>query len=67
MRRKDREINDVKEIINILDMCKTASVAMLDGDVPYVVPLSYGYEIRDNILVLYFHCAKEGRKIDILK
>ena len=67
MRRKDREINDVKEIINILDMCKTASVAMLDGDVPYVVPLSYGYEIRDNILVLYFHCAKEGRKIDILQ
>lgn len=67
MRRKDREINDINVITSILDMCKTASVAMIDNDVPYVIPLNYGYEIKDNILVLYFHCAKEGRKIDILK
>lgn len=67
MRRKDREINDIKTITSILDMCKTASIAMIDSDVPYVVPLSYGYEMKENILILYFHCAREGRKIDILK
>ncbi|MDE6699351.1 MAG: pyridoxamine 5'-phosphate oxidase family protein, partial [Lachnospiraceae bacterium] len=67
MRRKDREINDIKTITSILDMCKTASIAMIDSDAPYVVPLSYGYEMKENILILYFHCAKEGRKIDILK
>jgi len=67
MRRKDREIKDMKAITGILDMCKTASVAMIDNDVPYVVPLSYGYELKDDILILYFHCAKEGRKMDILK
>lgn len=67
MRRKDREITDIHVITGILDRCKTASVAMMDKDMPYVVPLSYGYEMKEDILVLYFHCAREGRKIDILK
>ncbi|MCM1174407.1 MAG: pyridoxamine 5'-phosphate oxidase family protein [Blautia sp.] len=67
MRRKDREVTETNEIRKILDSCKTACVAMLDGDLPYVVPLSYGYELEDDRLVLYFHCAREGRKLEILK
>lgn len=67
MRRKDREINDVEVIKDILDMCRTACIAMIDHDMPYVIPLSYGYEMKENGFILYFHCAKEGRKIDILK
>lgn len=67
MRRKDREVTDVNEIKNILNMCKTASVAMIDGNIPYVLPLSYGYDVNDDSLVLYFHCAREGRKLDILR
>lgn len=67
MRRKDREVTDIDEIKNILNVCKTASVAMIDENMPYVVPLSYGYELKDDRLVLYFHCAKEGRKLEILK
>lgn len=67
MRRKDREVTDVKEIESILAGCKTANVAMIDEGAPYVVPLSYGYELADGRLTLYFHSAKEGRKIDVLK
>lgn len=67
MRRKDREITDIKGITGLLDRCRTATVAMIDHDMPYVIPLSYGYEIKENSLILYFHCAKEGRKTDILK
>lgn len=67
MRRKDREITDIKGITDLLDRCRTANVAMIDHDMPYVIPLSYGYEIKENKLILYFHCAKEGRKITILK
>ena len=67
MRRKDREITGADGIREILDLCKTAAVAMIDGDAPYVVPLSYGYELEDGRLTLYFHCAKEGRKLDILR
>ena len=67
MRRKDREVSDIKEIIKILDTCKTASIAMVDDGIPYVVPLSYGYEIIDDKLILYFHSAMEGRKIETMK
>ena len=36
---------------------------MVDGNLPYVVPLNFGY--LDN--VLYFHSAKVGKKVEILK
>ena len=40
-------------------------LAMIDKDLPYVVPLSYGYDLGEDGLVLYFRCAKEGRKTEI--
>ncbi|MDR0294179.1 MAG: pyridoxamine 5'-phosphate oxidase family protein [Oscillospiraceae bacterium] len=68
MRRKDREVTDINGIEEILLKCKTCHMAMVDGDLPYVVPLSYGYRIFDgNRLELYFHSAPEGRKLDVLK
>ncbi len=67
MRRKDREVTDIDEIKDILDLCKTCHMAMIEENMPYIVPLSYGYEIEENTLTLYFHSAKEGRKIDILR
>lgn len=67
MRRKDREVTEINEIENIIKQCKTCHVAMVDEGEPYVIPLSFGYEIlEDKSLVLYFHSAKEGRKLDIL-
>ena len=68
MRRKDREITDITGIEEILLQCKTCHVAMIDDNVPYVVPLSYGYRILDGkALEIYFHSAHQGRKLDILK
>ena len=67
MRRQDREITDSQTLTEILNLCKTASVAMVDEGIPYVVPLSYGYDLKDSILTLYFHCAQKGRKLDVLK
>jgi len=63
MRRKDKEITDPKIIRDILSTADTVRIAMIDDNEPYIVPLNYGY--KDN--ALYIHCAKEGRKIDILK
>ena len=67
MRRKDREVTDVNEIMDILAQCKTANIAMLDGDVPYIVPLSYGYDYKEGTLIFYFHSAKDGKKLELLK
>lgn len=67
MRRKDREVTSDAEIAAILEKGKTCHVAMVDYGKAYVVPLSYGFFMQDGVLTLYFHSAKEGRKIDILK
>ncbi len=67
MRRKDRETENFEEIYDILKRCDTVKIAM-HGDVyPYIVPVSFGSEVVDGKVVIYFHCAKEGRKIDLLK
>ena len=67
MRRKDREVTDVYEIMKIIDNCPVIHIAMTDNGKPYVVALNFGYERQGNDLILYFHSAYEGRKIDILK
>lgn len=67
MRRKDREVTDLEEIKRIMDTCKVCHVAMMDKEGPYVVPLSYGYQVEENVLTLYFHSAKEGKKIELLR
>ena len=68
MRRKDREVTDLHGIEEILLQCKTCHVAMIDGDTPYLVPLSFGYKFLDGgVLELYFHSALEGRKLRVLR
>lgn len=67
MRRKDREVNEINELLPIIDQCKTCRIAMQDNAGIYIVPLNFGYIYENNQLVLYFHSAKEGRKISTLK
>lgn len=67
MRRNDREITDIEDIKKILDACKVCRVGMADEDGVYIVPMNFGYCYEDDRLVLYFHGAKEGRKIDMMK
>ena len=63
MRRKDKEITDKRTIEEIIKNSIVCRVAMCENDLPYVVPMCFGYE-KDTI---YLHSAKEGEKIDILK
>lgn len=63
MRRKEREINDLKAIELIITTSQVCRLALSDGDQPYIVPLCFGY--RDN--ALYFHSAIEGKKIEIIR
>lgn len=66
MRRKDREVLNIEEIKHIIDKCKVCHLAMVDKGLPYVVPLNFCFTIDENSLTLFFHCAKAGRKLDIL-
>ena len=67
MFRKDREVTDVNEIFNILDRCETVRVGVFNGEYPYIVPMSFGAEVIDGKIVVYFHGAKRGLKIDCLE
>ena len=67
MRRKDREIQDVGDIIKIIEKCKFARIALSQNNIPYIVPMNYGYTFENNKLTLFFHSALEGKKIDIIK
>ena len=63
MRRKDREITDRKKIESIIHKASICRLAMVDDNGPYIVPLCFGY--RE--MVLYFHSAKKGKKLNLLK
>ena len=65
MRRKDREITDRTEIDALLSRSKVCRVAFAVDSEPYLVPLSHGYDAKDG--ALFFHTAKEGRKIDCIE
>lgn len=67
MRRKDREVTEIKELMQIIDRCKVCRIAMQDKVGLYIVPMNFGYTYGNNQLVLFFHSAKEGRKINALK
>lgn len=67
MRRSDREIKDFDEIVKVLEKCDAVRLAFNDGDIPYIVPLSFGMERKGDELTLYFHSAQEGKKIDLIR
>ena len=67
MRRQDREITDINEKINIIKKCKMCRIGLSEHNMPYIIPLNYGYSFENNILTLFFHSALEGKKFDILK
>lgn len=66
MRKSNREIRDFDEICALVARCQTMRLGLQGGEYPYIVPLSYGFESAGGKIVLYFHCAKEGKKLDLL-
>lgn len=66
MRRKDREVTNIDEIMQIVEKAKILHLGMFDSEYPYVLPLHYGYEYTDGSLIIYLHSAKEGHKLDLI-
>jgi nitroimidazol reductase NimA-like FMN-containing flavoprotein (pyridoxamine 5'-phosphate oxidase superfamily) len=66
LRRTDRRIDDAAEMKDIVERADACRLAFADNGMPYIVTMSFGYTWDDR-LVLYFHGAKAGRKIDLLK
>ena len=63
MRRKEKEISDIKEIEKIIHEADYCHIGLVDDDEPYVVAMNYGYTGK----ALCLHCAAEGRKLDLIR
>lgn len=66
MRRSDREVTGLTNILAILDKCDVMRIGLCDGNTPYVVPMNFAYETAGEEVFIYLHCASKGRKLDII-
>ena len=66
MRRKDREITDIKDIINMIDECHIIRIGIADGDFPYIVPVNFAYTVTGDQICFYIHGAMAGKKYEML-
>jgi nitroimidazol reductase NimA-like FMN-containing flavoprotein (pyridoxamine 5'-phosphate oxidase superfamily) len=63
MRRKEKEIKNKEEMEDIIKKAIICRLGLSSNDQPYIVPLNFGYENNE----LHFHCAKAGKKMDMIQ
>jgi uncharacterized protein len=63
MRKVRQEIRDKSILEEILGNANICRLAMMDGDMPYLLPFNYGYSGG----CIYIHSAHEGKKIQLLQ
>lgn len=62
MRRQDKEILQPDLIQQIIDAAQVCRLGLCKDNVPYIVPVSFGYDGT----ALYFHTAVDGRKTEFI-
>lgn len=67
MRRKDREVTDPARIRGIIAACGCCRLGLCGEGRAYVVPLDFGFVEKEGRYTFYFHGAREGRKIDLIR
>jgi len=61
---KKRVLSNLQEMMDIANKCEACYVGMADkSNIPYVVPMNFGLDEKN----IYFHSARTGKKIEILK
>jgi len=65
MRRGDKAIKDKAKLEKILGETNYVTLALANGNEPYIVALSHSYDAEAGCL--YFHCASEGKKLDYMR
>jgi len=63
VRKAKQEIKDKAVLEEILSGAEICRLSMIDGELPYLVPVNYGYREGH----IYIHSAPAGKKIDLLK
>lgn len=63
MRRGKQEITDRNEIDEIIRKSTVCRLGMADEGMPYVTPICFGYDGTS----IFFHSARAGMRIDIIR
>ena len=63
MRNCTKEITDRAELEEVLARADVLYLALHDEPAPYVIPLNFAYAEG----ALWFHCAREGTKLDLIR
>ena len=58
MRRSDREITDLSELLSIINNCKVIHLAMIGDGEPYLLPLNFGYACENGAFSFFCHSAR---------
>jgi uncharacterized protein len=66
MRRNDKETSDLKIIEEIVLKADVCRVAFANDNIPYIVTMNFGFQGISEPR-LYFHCANEGRKLEMIR
>jgi len=66
MRRDDREIKEAGEIEEIISRSDVCRIAFAENNTPYIVTMNFGYSGGEEPC-LYFHCALQGRKLEMMR
>jgi uncharacterized protein len=66
MRRKEREIRGIAEMESIISQSDVCRIALADSNIPYIITMNFGYTGEPGRR-LFFHCAPEGRKIEMIR
>ena len=67
MTKRERQITDEKQILDILNAGKVLHLGLAVDNEPYVVPMNYGYTYENGKLVMYLHSAVRGKKLDMIR
>jgi nitroimidazol reductase NimA-like FMN-containing flavoprotein (pyridoxamine 5'-phosphate oxidase superfamily) len=67
MRRKDREICNMDEMLTIIKKCDVCRLALFDEEYPYIVPMNFGVASDGTKIELFFHGANAGKKLSLIR
>ena len=67
MRKANREIKTRDGILSVISGAVVCRIGMYAEGEVYIVPMNFGFDIEESgTLILYFHCANEGKKLDMI-
>lgn len=51
----------------MIEKCDVCRLVLNDEGYPYILPLNFGMQTEVGVIVLYFHCAAEGKKLELIE